>query len=421
MFVEGALPGERVTFTTLKRKPTYDIARVDSILKSSAARTVARCAHFGVCGGCTMQHFEASAQVAAKQRALEDALWHLGRVRPAQMLPALYGPAWGYRHRARLSVRHVAKKGGVLVGFHERKSSYIADMTACSVLPAKVSSLLPKLRVLIGRLSIRDRLPQIELAVGEDASTTDGSTPGAPLYVMVLRVLEPPSLDDAALLRSFADEHGVQFYLQPEGPYSAVPFHPAEARLAYTLPEFRLVFPFLPTEFTQVNAAINRVMVRRAISLLDPKPGERIADLFCGLGNFTLPIARAGASVVGIEGTAGLVARATANAAHNGLAANARFQVANLFEVTDESLEALGPLDKVLIDPPREGAMAVVKALPGDGGPGRIVYVSCNPATLARDASILVQGHGYTLRAVGVINMFPHTAHVESIAVFEIG
>lgn len=419
VFVEGALPGEQVTFTVRKRKPAFDIARVDVIAKPSAARVAARCAHFGVCGGCTMQHFEASAQVAAKQRALEDTLWHIGRVRPAEILPAVHGPTWGYRHRARLSVRHVVKKGGVLVGFHERKSSYIADMTSCSILPPRISDLLPKLRVLIGALSIRDRLPQIELAVGEDARTTDGSAAGTPLYVLVLRVLEAPSASDSALLRAFADAHGVQFYLQPGGPHTAVPFNAPDARLAYTLPEFNLVFPFSPTDFTQVNAAINRVLVRRAIGLLDPQPGERIADLFCGLGNFTLPIARRRASVTGIEGSASLVERATANAAYNQLLANARFETANLFAATPSTIEALGPLDKVLIDPPREGAIAVVKALPGDGGPRRIVYVSCNPATLARDAEVLVQGHGYTFRAAGVINMFPHTAHVESMAVFE--
>ena len=419
VFVEGALPGEHVTLVTLKRKPTYEIARVDQVLRASAARVTPRCAHFGVCGGCTMQHFEAGAQVAAKQRALEDTLWHVGRVRPTQMLPAIHGPAWGYRQRARLSVRHVVKKGGVLVGFHERKSSYVADMLACSVLPPNISALLPKLRTLVAQLSIRDRLPQIELAIGEDGRTTDGGAPGAPLDVLVLRVLEPPTGADAAVLRAFADEHHVQFYLQPGGPQTATPFHPVGPELVYTLPEFRLVFPFSPTEFTQVNGAINRVLVRRAVALLDPHPGERIADFFCGLGNFTLPIARRGATVVGVEGSAALVERARANASRNGLAASTRFAVANLFEATAESIEGLGALDKILIDPPREGAIELVKALPGDGGPTRIVYVSCNPATLARDAAVLVGSHGYRLEAAGVVNMFPHTGHVESMAVFE--
>jgi len=415
IFVEGALPGERVLAATLKRKPNFEIARADAIIRPSAARVDPRCPHFNVCGGCSLQHLDLPAQVAAKQRTLEDALWHIGRVRAQTILPAIQGPAWGYRQRARLSVRHVPKKGGVLVGFHERRSSYVADMTSCDVLPPKISALLPALRELVAGLSIRDRLPQIELAVGDDG----GDEPGKAVYVLVLRILEPLSSTDETRLREFADRHGVQFYLQPGGPDTAVPFHPPQARLAYTLPEFGLVFPFAPTEFTQVNSAINRVLVRRAIALLDPHPDERIADFFCGLGNFTLPIAKRGARVVGIEGSAALVRRAQQNAEHNGLAARSTFVVANLFAATAESIELLAPLDKVLIDPPREGAVALVKAMPGDGAPRRIVYVSCNPATLARDAAVLVHDHGYALAGAGVVNMFPHTAHVESIAMFE--
>jgi len=329
-------------------------------------------------------------------------------VRAALLLPPIHGPAWGYRHRARLTVRHVEKKGGVLVGFHEKKSSYVADMTSCAVLPAKISALLVPLRTLIGGLTIRDRLPQIELAIGEAGMRE----------VLVLRILAPLAPEDETALREFADRHEVQFYTQTAGPETAVPFYPVEAALAYALPEFGLVFPYSPTEFTQVNASINRVLVRRAMMLLAPQSGERIADFFCGLGNFTLPIARRGATVVGVEGSASLVRRAEANAERNGLAARASFRVADLFEATPESVEALGPLDKVLLDPPREGALALVKALPGDGAPRRIVYVSCSQATLARDASVLVQDHGYTLAAAGIVNMFPHTAHVESIALF---
>ena len=410
VFVEGALPGERVLCTSIKRKPSYEIARIDAVLRPSSARVTPRCPHFAICGGCSMQHFDAAAQVATKQRSLEDALWHIGRVRPREILPAIHGPAWGYRHRARLSVRHVAKKGGVLVGFHEKKSSYVADMTSCAVLPPRISALLPHLRELVGTLSIRDRVPQIELAVG------DGDPP---VQVLVLRVLEPPDAADEAKLRAFANRHGVQFYLQPRGPDTVAPLLPAEPRLEYFLPEFGLRFPFSPTEFTQVNPAINRVLVRRALALLAPQPGERIADFFCGLGNFTLPIARRGASVVGIEGSAALVRRAEESATLNGLAARTRFAVANLFEAAPETIDALGPLDRVLIDPPREGAIALVKALPGDGPPRRIVYVSCNPATLARDAAVLIHDHGYVLASAGIVNMFPHTAHVESIAVFE--
>jgi 23S rRNA (uracil1939-C5)-methyltransferase len=408
-FVEGALPGETVTITTLKRKPSYEIARAESILRSNAARVDPRCPHFGVCGGCSLQHFDAVAQVAAKQRTLEDALWHLGRVRALQLLPPIHGPAWRYRHRARLSVRHVAKKGGVLVGFHERKSSYVADMTSCAILPRRISELLPDLRRLIGGLTVRDRLPQIELAVGDGAD---------PAHVLVLRILEPLATSDESALAHFADRHGVQFYVQPGGPGTVAPLHPTEPRLAYALPEFDLAFPYSPTDFTQVNPAINRVLVRRAIGLLDPRPGDRVADFFCGIGNFTLPIARRGASVTGIEGNTSLVRRAEEISAVNGLRHLATFRVMNLFEATPEGIEALGPLDKIVVDPPREGAIALVKALPGDGPPRRIVYVSCNPATLARDAAVLVHDHGYELAAAGVVNMFPHTAHVESIAEF---
>ena len=409
VFVEGALPGETVAISFLKRKPTFDVARADAVLKANAARVEARCPHFGICGGCSQQHFDAAAQVAAKQRTLEDALWRLGRVRPALLLPPIHGPSWRYRHRARLSVRHVAKKGGMLIGFHERKSSYVADMRSCEVLPRKISDLLPRMRELIGGLTIRDRVPQIELAVGDGES---------PAHVLVLRILEALAPEDEGALRAFGAEHGVRFFLQPGGPGTAAPLDPDGPALAYTLPEFDLTFPYSPTEFTQVNPSINRVLVRRAIALVDPRPGERIADFFCGIGNFTLPLARLCGAAVGVEGNAGLVARATENAAFNGLAGKATFRVANLFEATPQSLETLGPLQKMLLDPPREGAIELVKSLPGDGFPQRVVYVSCNPATLARDASVLVHDHGYELVAAGVVNMFPHTSHVESVALF---
>jgi len=409
VFVEGALPGEAVAITYLKKKPTFDLARADAVLKANAARVEPRCKYFGICGGCSQQHFDASAQVAAKQRTLEDALWRLGRVRPAMLLPPIHGPSWHYRHRARLSVRHVVKKGGMLIGFHEKKSSYVADMRSCEVLPRKISDLLPTLRELIGGLSIRDRVPQIELAVGDGEKAA---------HVLVLRILEPLAPQDEVVLREFGEAHGIVFFLQPGGPSTAAPLYGGGPALKYTLPEFDLEFPYSPTEFTQVNPEINRVLVRRAIALVDPRPGERIADFFCGIGNFTLPLAKRCGAAVGIEGSAALVERATQNAAFNGLAGQATFRVANLFAATPESFEALGPLDKVLIDPPREGAIELVKALPGDGPPERIVYVSCNPATLARDASVLVHDHGYDLAAAGVVNMFPHTSHVESVALF---
>ena len=407
VFVEGALPGERVEFSSFRRKPTFEVARVVRILKASADRVRPKCPHFGVCGGCSMQHLDPAAQVAAKQRVLESNLWHLGRVTAEQLFAPIYGEAWAYRQRARLSVRMVEKKGGVLVGFHERKSSFVADMRQCENLPLPVSSLLLPLRELVFSLSIRSALPQIEVAVGEAVTA------------LVLRILEPLNAHDETLLRAFADRHGVVFYLQPKGPASAYRFYPQEGpELSYCLPDYAVEHFFSPTEFTQVNHAINRVLVRRAVTLLDPRPGERIADMFCGLGNFTLPIARSGASVVGIEGSAELVRRAGENAAANGLSGQTEYAVANLFETTPASLAELGHFDKMLIDPPREGAVELVKAL-GEDAPGRIVYVSCNPSTLARDAAILVSQKGYVLKGAGVINMFPNTSHVESIALFE--
>jgi 23S rRNA (uracil1939-C5)-methyltransferase len=410
VFVEGALIGERVSIDVCRSKPKYELARMIEIDAASPARVEPLCPYFGVCGGCTLQHLDPAAQVAVKQRVLEDTLWHIGRVRAQQLLAPIHGPAWRYRQRARLSVRNVPKKGGVLVGFHERRSSYVADMTSCAVLPERISTLLPELRALVERLSVRDRLPQIELAVGD---SDDG-----PVDALVLRILAPLTPADERELVAFADRSRVHVWLQAQGPASVRPFHPPESRLAYTLPDFGLRFAFEPTDFTQVNAAMNRVLVRRAIGLLDPAPGEHIADFFCGMGNFTLPIARRGADVVGIDGSTALVLRAQANAASNSLSERVRFTTANLFDATPDAVAALGPLDKALLDPPRDGAIALVKALPRDGL-SRLVYVSCNPATLARDAAVLVQLQGYTLRAAGVANMFPHTAHVESIAVFE--
>ncbi len=408
IFVEGALPGERVEFSSYRKKPTYEIARVERVLAASSSRVVPKCPHFGVCGGCSMQHFDAAAQVAAKQRVLESNLWHLGRLVAEQLYAPIQGAQWGYRFRARLSARLVPKKGGMLIGFHERKSSYVADMQECPNLPQHVSDLLMPLRELVAGLSISTAMPQIEVAVGEY------------MTALVLRILEPINAADEALLRAFADRHGVVFYLQPKGPASVYRFYPLEgAQLSYRLPDYNIEHFFAPTEFTQVNHAINRVLVRRAMTLLDPRQGERIADMFCGLGNFTLPIARSGAKVVGIEGSAELVRRAGENAAANGLDALVEYGVSNLFEATPESLAVLGHFDKMLIDPPREGAVELVKAIDDSDGPGRIVYVSCNPATLARDAAILVHQKNYRLCGAGVVNMFPNTSHVESIALFE--
>jgi 23S rRNA (uracil1939-C5)-methyltransferase len=310
--------------------------------------------------------------------------------------------------RARLSVRYVASKGGALIGFREKHSSYVAVMDSCAVLPAHVSVLIPKLKSMVEGMSQPDRMPQIEVAVGGSRT------------VLLLRHLEPLTPDDLDCLRRFADVHGVTLYLQSKGPETVTLFHPLDApMLSYELTDFGLELCFHPTEFTQVNHGVNTMLVRRAMALLDPQAGERIADLFCGLGNFTLPIARLGARVLGVEGSAALVQRARQNAEHNGLAELCEFAVANLFEATEESFAALGRFDKLMIDPPREGAIALVSALPAAGGPGRIVYVSCSPATLARDAAVLVNEKGYRFVGAGMANMFPHTSHLESIALFE--
>ena len=401
VFVEGALPGERAAVRIFQKKSKYETGRATSVVEHSSGRREPRCPHFGVCGGCATQHADERTQMAAKQRWLEDCLERIGKVKPETLLPIVYGPEWGYRHRARLSVRYVQSRGGAMVGFRERRSTHVADMRECHVLPERMSGLITPLRALVESLSIRERLPQIEVAVGDNA------------MVLVFRHLLPLSPEDEEALSTFAKAHGVHAWLQPGGPESAHPFHPAASELYYELPEFGVRIQFRPTEFTQVNFAMNRVLVSRAVRLLDPQPGERIADLFCGLGNFSLPLAARGAQVVGFEGSAGLVERARQNAAANGLVA--QFEVVDLFK---NGIAAFGPFDKLLIDPPREGAVEIVKALP-DTWPRRIVYVSCDPATLARDAGVLVHTRGWRLTTAGVVNMFPHTAHVESVAVFD--
>jgi 23S rRNA (uracil1939-C5)-methyltransferase len=417
VFIEGALPGEEVQVQVHRRKNNWEQASMTALRRESSQRVVPQCKHFGVCGGCKLQHFHVGAQVATKQRALEDALWHLGKVKAERVLRPIEGPAWGYRYRARLSVRHVVKKGQVLVGFHERKSSYVADMDSCEVLPPHVSALLLPLRALIGSMEQRDRLPQIELAVGSQVTA------------LVLRHLEPMSAADLARLRAFAAEHGVQWWLQPKGPETVHLLDAGGPPLDYTLSEFGITMPFKPTDFTQVNHLINGVLVSRALRLLDVRSDERVIDWFCGLGNFTLPIATRAREVLGIEGSEVLVARSRENAALNRLQGNTSFAARNLFELTPAELASQGAAQKWLVDPPREGAFALAKALadlhadpslaPGYVPPRRIVYVSCNPATLARDAGLLVHQAGYRCTAACAVNMFPHTAHVESIAVFE--
>jgi len=401
VFVEGALAGERVSYQVFKRKKAYDEARVSRVHEESPGRRAPPCPHFGVCGGCVLQHADVRTQMAARQRELEDNFERIGKLRAEVMLPIVYGEEWGYRRRARLSARYVPKKGGALVGFRERRSTYIADMRECLVLPPRVSALIAPLKELVGKLSIRARLPQVEVAVGDNA------------VILVFRHLDPLTAEDASALKIFSETQGVHVWLQPRGPDSAHPLHPAQSTLHYELPEFGVRLQFGPTEFTQVNHGVNRVLVSRAVRLLDPRPGERIGDLFCGLGNFSLPIATRGAQVIGFEGSRDLVERARANAAANGLVV--QFEVMNLFE---PNLAPYGRFDKLLLDPPREGAVEIVKSLPEDG-PRRIIYVSCDSATLARDAAVLVHTKGFRLTAAGVVNMFPHTAHVESIALFD--
>jgi 23S rRNA (uracil1939-C5)-methyltransferase len=445
VFIEGALPTECVTAQSHRGKKQWEQATLTAVLRESSQRVAPGCPHFGLhagaCGGCKMQHLEPAAQVAVKQRVLEDNLWHLGKVKTERVLRPIAGPSWGYRYRARLSVRYVVKKGEVLVGFHERKSRYVADMKVCPVLPPHVSAMLVPLRELVAGMQSRETCPQIELACGDTVTA------------LVLRHLEPLSAADLQALRAFAQRHSadgvrVQWWLQPKGPDTVHLLDPVDSNadpegvLSYALPDFGVTMPFKPTDFTQVNPHINRVLVSRALRLLDPQRDERVIDWFCGLGNFTLPLATLAGEVVGIEGSEALVARSRDNLALNraqGLAlAPTSFVARNLFDMTPEGLLADGVAQRWLIDPPREGAFALSKALAdlhqrylaeGSYGvapngqpwvpPKRLVYVSCNPATLARDAGLLVHQAGYRCTAAGMVNMFPHTAHVESMAVFE--
>jgi 23S rRNA (uracil1939-C5)-methyltransferase len=443
VFVEGALPFETVTANINRKKNNWEQGTVTAIAQMSSQRVNPACPHFGLhagaCGGCKMQHLHPAAQLAVKQRVLEDNLWHLGKVKALNILRPIEGPTWGYRQRARLSVRHVHKKGTVLIGFHERKSRYVADMTVCHVLPPHVSAMLLSLRALIFSMDARETCPQIELAGGDE------------ITALVLRHLEPLNPADQRRLLDFAKQHpGVQWWLQAKGPESIELLEDkagSAPRLSYALPEFGVTVPFKPTDFTQVNPTINRVLVSGALRLLDAKKTERVIDWFCGLGNFTLPLATQAKAVLGVEGSESLVSRARENYEINRQSAQdgidfcaTEFVARDLFHISPEQLIMDGVAQKWLIDPPREGAFALIKALvdligqqksSGDANPGmrpeasgwmppkRIVYVSCNPATLARDAGLLVNLGSYQCSKAGVVNMFPHTAHVESLAVFD--
>jgi 23S rRNA (uracil1939-C5)-methyltransferase len=409
-FVSGALVEEQVSLRIRKRHRHFDEAEVVEVLTPSPHRVVPKCRHFGECGGCSLQHMDAAAQIQAKQQVLADNFARIGKVEPKRWLEPLTDAPWGYRRKGRLSVRYVAKKERVLVGFREESNPrFVADISHCEVVHPALGPKIGLLAELIGGLEAARDIPQVEFAAGDDA------------MALVFRHMNPLSERDTAALVAFGQQHGFAIYLQPGGVSSVHPLWPADARLAFRIAAGEGVddveLEFRPLDFVQVNAGMNTRMMARALELLDPQPTDRVLDLFCGLGNFTLPIARRVGEVVGVEGEHGLVERAAENAARNGLA-NARFHVANLFEDQRGTAWARQPWDKLLLDPPRAGADKVLEYLPHKAT-RRIVYVSCHPASLARDAGILVERHGFKLSAAGVMDMFPHTAHVESIALFE--
>ncbi len=405
IFVEGALPGEEVSCVYTARRGRHDEARVSAVLTPAPERVQPRCAHFDICGGCALQHLEPTAQLALKQRWLLDSLRHIGKVQPEQVFEPMVGPLWGYRRRARLGVKWVEKKGRVLVGFRERHSAFLADLRRCEVLDERVGGLLEELAQLIETLSIRDRIPQIEIAGGDDVMGLN------------FRVLTAPSTTDLAQFQAFGERHNLALYLQSGGPDSVRPIVPASPALNYRLPDFDLSLEFQPWHFIQINAAINRRLVERACDLLEIGPKDRVLDLFCGLGNFTLALARRAREAVGVEGDAGLVEWAARNAEHNGIV-NTAFYAADLTGDVSAQPWLQGGYDRILLDPPRSGALELMPRL-ATLGARRIVYVSCHPATLARDVDELVHRFGYQLIGAGVVDMFPHTAHVESVAVLQ--
>jgi len=405
VFVDGALPGELVRLRRTRRQRRHDEAVVVEVLRAAPGRVEPRCRHFGTCGGCSLQHLRHDAQLAAKGRVVADALARIGGVTPAEWLPPLTGPAFGYRRRARLGSKYVDKKGKVLVGFRERSSPLLADIAACEVLAPPVGTLVTALAELVASLEIRRRVAQIEVAVGDDSAA------------LVLRVLDEPAPADLERLRAFEAQRGIALYLQPGGLDTVRPLTAPSVPLRYGLPGLPAGIEFAPTDFIQVNGGLNRLMVARAVELLDPRPSDRALDLFCGLGNFSLPLALRTASVDGVEGEAGLVARARANAARNGIA-NASFHVANLAAESQSGDWARARYDLVLLDPPRAGAREILPAATASR-PRRLVYVSCHAGSFARDAGILAGELGYRLAAAGIMDMFPQTSHVETIALFE--
>ena len=405
VFIEGALPGERVRFRYVRTQRRYDEGVTLEILRPAPERVTPGCSHFGVCGGCALQHMDADAQIRFKQASLAEVFVRIGKVTPLRWLEPLSARAWGYRRKARLGVRHVTKKGRTLVGFRERGSSFIADLNRCEVLHPSVGGRIKAIADALDSLSIRQQVPQIEVALGD--------TPP----VLVFRVLAPPSAADLGVLGALAEHEGLHVYLQESGPESIRPLPGQGLALYYELPSHDLRIAFEPTDFTQVNLEVNRLMVDQALGLLDVQPDEQVLDLFCGVGNFTLPLARRAQRVVGVEGDAGLVARAESNATLNKIT-NASFYAADLYGELDVEPWLREGFAKALLDPPRSGALTIIDWLPRLGV-DRMLYVSCYPTTLARDADRLVNGLGYRLVAAGVMDMFPQTAHVESLALFE--
>lgn len=405
VFIHGALPGEKVLARLTDRRRHYDEGETLEILEASKHRVEPRCPHFGQCGGCSLQHLEPAKQIEAKNHTLEQNLSRIGKVMPETFWQPLTGPLWDYRRKARLSARYVHKKERVLVGFRERYGAFVADMQECHVLDPRIENHLDELSGLIFSMDARRTIPQIEVSCGDDQSA------------LIFRHLEPLSEGDMGKLRSFAQSSGIAVLLQPKGPSTVHCLEPSEVELGFSLPAFGLDLQFGPSDFIQVNGEMNRKMVHRAIELLDPQEGDRVLDLFCGLGNFTLPIATRAGSVVGVEGDAELVRKGTENARRNGLE-NVSFYAADLNEEPAGAPWLKGGYDKVLVDPPRSGAEFILPHIAASGA-WRVVYVSCHPASLARDAGILVSEHGFTLKGAGVMDMFPHTGHVESIALFE--
>jgi 23S rRNA (uracil1939-C5)-methyltransferase len=405
VFIEGALPGERVRYRVFKRRSQWDEAGLVEVLSASPDRVAPRCAHFGVCGGCSLQHLSPAGQIAAKQRQLLDSLERIGGVRPERVFPPLRGPDYGYRRRARLGVRYVHKKGRVLCGFREREKPYLADLKRCEILLERFATLPQELAALVETLSLREQLPQVEVAAGDEAAA------------LIFRVMAPPDGEDMLKLQQFGLRHGLQIHLQTGGLDSIRPLSQGAPPLVYRVDGGSISLEFGPADFIQINREVNAAMVAAAVELLQPGPRDSVLDLFCGLGNFTLPLARRAARVAGVEGDPALVAKARANAGRNGIA-NADFFVDNLFEPAGCGAWSAGPYDLVLLDPPRAGAIAILERMP-QWRPRRVVYISCHPASLARDAGVLKQVHGYVLAGAGVMDMFPHTTHVESLAVFE--